>query len=70
MRAAEADDDLIEVSVAVPRVALERMRELVTASGVTLSAFFSASLDMRMEQHAGCDALLPELEAASRRYMR
>lgn len=69
MTAVKGGDDLVEVSVAVPRVALERMRELVTASGVTLSAFFSASLEMRMEQHAGCNALLPDLEAASRRYM-
>lgn len=65
----DAGDDLVEVSVAVPRAALDRMRDLVTASGVTLSAFFSASLEMRVEQHAACDTLLPELEAASRRYM-
>jgi hypothetical protein len=62
-------DDMVEVMVAVPRAAVRRMQELVDASGVSLSAFFSASLALRVDQHEGRERLVPELEAVAKRYM-
>lgn len=69
MTSGAGDDDLVEVVVRVPRAPLARMSELAEASGVTIDAFVSASLEMRAAQHEGRTTLLPELEAASRRHM-
>ena len=61
--------EMIEISVKVPKGPAERMQALAEASGVTLDAFVSASLEIREAEHEGRTTLNDALLDRARKYV-
>jgi hypothetical protein len=56
----------VRLSVVVPAHALERMRVLADASGVSIDGFVAASLELRTRQHEGRSSLSRQLANLAR----
>lgn len=60
---------MVQITVRVPKEHAERMRQVSEASGVTLAAFVSASLELRAAEHEGRDTLTDALLERARKYV-